>query len=309
MGGSGGGYFSRDPKGAMRELRASQKKARDDQYVTQCNNLLSSYLSDFNDRDQELISQHLREIKKALENELEGTIDLKYGGSVSKHTFINGLSDVDSLVMLDNCELSDLPPDSAKEYLLTRLKERFPKTEITAGQLALTLKFRDTEIQLLPAVSCRDHVKIADETGTKWANIRPKEFSTVLNQINQEKAGKVIPVIKLAKAIINTLPERHQISGYHAESLAVDLFREYRAELRTKEMLQHYFTEGAKRVLRPMKDRTGQSVHVDDSLGPESSLERRIVSDAFSRIARRMDNADAAGRLEDWKSLFGDVNE
>ena len=307
MGGSGGGsYFSRDPEAAMRELKTSQKKARDDEYVAQCNNLLSSFLSDFNDRDQEAISRHLHEIKKALENELEGTIDLKYGGSVAKHTFINGLSDVDSLVMLDNCELSEQSPDSAKEYLLTRLKERFPKTEIKAGQLAVSVRFGDAEVQLLPAVSCRDHVKIADETGARWANIQPKEFSRVLTQINQEKAGKIIPVIKLAKAIINNLPERHQISGYHAESLAVDLFRNYKAELKTKDMLKHYFAEGAQRVLRPIKDRTGQSVHVDDSLGSENSLERRIVSDAFSRIARRMNNADAAGRLEDWKNLFGD---
>jgi hypothetical protein len=307
MGGSGGGgYFSSDPKATMKALKASQEKAKDDQYVAQCNTLLASYLSDFNDRDLEAISRHLEEIKKALENELEGTIDLKYGGSVSKHTFINGLSDVDSLVMLDNCELSDRAPNSAKEYLLSRLKAHFPKTEMAAGQLAVTVKFGDAEIQLLPAVSCGDHVKIADETGTQWANIRPKEFSRVLSQVNQEKAGKVVPVIKLAKAIINNLPERHQVSGYHAESLAVDLFRNYKAELRTKEMLKHYFTEGAERVLRPIKDHSGQSVHVDDSLGAEYSLERRIVSDAFARIARRINNADAAGRLEDWLNLFGD---
>jgi hypothetical protein len=306
MGGEGGGYFNSDPKATMRALKASQEKAQDDQYVVQCNNLLSSYLSNYNDRDQEAISRHLEGIKYALENELEGTIDLKFGGSVSKHTFINGLSDVDSLVMLDNCELSEQPPDSAKEYLLSRLKERFPNTEITAGQLAVTVKFDDAEIQLLPAVSCKDHVKIADETGSRWTEIRPKEFSRVLSQLNQEKAGKVIPVIKLAKAIISTLPERHRISGYHSESLAVELFREYKTELRTKEMLKHYFAEGAQHLLRPIKDRTGQSVHVDDSLGAENSLERRIVSDAFSRIARRMNNADAAGRVEDWKNILGD---
>lgn len=307
MGGSGGGgYFSSDPKATMRALKASQEKARDDRYVTECNHLLKSYLSDFNDRDQEAISRHLAEIKKALEKELEGTIDLKYGGSVSKHTFIDGLSDIDSLVMLDSCELSDQPPDSAKSYLLSRLKERFPTTKITAGQLAVTLQFKDVEIQLLPAVSCRDHVKIADETGAQWASIRPKEFSNVLSKVNQEKAGKVIPAIKLAKAIINNLPERHRISGYHAESLAVDLFRNYKGNLRVSDMLKYYFTEGAQRVLQPIKDRTGQSVHVDDNLGGENSLERRIVSDAFSRVARRMNNADAAGRSEDWKNLFGD---
>lgn len=304
--GSGSGYFNHDPKDSMRDLKDSQQRAKNDQYETQCNALLGTYLSNFNDRDNEAISKHLAEIKRALDNELEGTIDLKFGGSISKHTFVNGLSDVDSLIMLDNCELSDQPPSSAKEYLLNRLKERFPNTEITAGKLAVTVKFLDSEIQLLPAVSCRDHVKIADVTGTQWAIIKPKEFAKVLNQVNQEKAGKVVPVIKLVKAIIGNLPEPHRISGYHAESLAVALFRDCTVELKTKAMLKHYFSEGAVRVLQPIKDHTGQSVHVDDSLGGENSLERRIISDAFSRIARRINNADAAGRLEDWRNLLGD---
>jgi hypothetical protein len=302
MGGSGGSYFSGDPKKLVNSLASAQPNS---EYEAECNQLLSSFLTAFNDRNREAISRHLAEIRKALEKEIDGTIDLRYGGSVAKHTYVDGLSDIDSLVMLDSCELADSPPREAKAYLAERLRERFPKTEVIEGQLAVTVNFSDAQIQLLPAVSCADTVKISDERGSAWAEIRPREFTRVLTEVNQRNAGKVIPVVKLAKAIISTLPEKHQISGYHAESLAVEAFREYYGPLRPKEMLQHFFTEGAKRVFNPITDRTGQSVHVDDDLGPGASLERRILSDAFSRIARRMKNADAGARIDEWHNLFG----
>jgi hypothetical protein len=304
MGGGGGGYFSGDIGPTLRNLRAAQLQTRDEEYEAETNTLLASYLSAFNDRDRDSISRRLEEIKKALEKELDGTVDLKMGGSVSKHTYVDGLSDIDSLVMLDSCELAERSPAEAKDYLAARLSERFPKTEVTEGRLAVTVRFKDMEIQLLPAVSCRDHVKIADETGERWSAIKPREFSSALTRVNQENGGKVVPVVKLAKGIISNLPEKHRISGYHAESLAVALFRTYEGPQQPKEMLKHFFSEGAKRLNEPIRDRTGQSVHVDDYLGETGSLDRRIVSDAFARIGRRMSNADASSSAEVWRALF-----
>jgi hypothetical protein len=302
--GGGSSYFDEDPKSVLRDLQETQQKTIDATYEAECNNLLSSYLVEYNNRDQEAVARHLGEIKGALSRELDGTVDLRYGGSVAKHTYVNGLSDIDSLVMLDNCELADHPPGEAQDYLVSRLRARFPRTEVSRGRLAVTIHFDDAEIQLLPAVSCRNHVKIADAQGTDWATIRPTEFTKALSKTNQATAMKVVPVVKLAKAIIGNLPEKHQISGYHAESLAVNIFRNYTDTLRTKNMLNHYFNEGSTQVMTPVTDRTGQSVHVDDYLGPSGSLKRQIISDAFARVARRMKNADITRRLEDWRNLF-----
>jgi hypothetical protein len=126
----------------------------------------------------------------------------------------------------------------------------------------------------------------------------------VLSRVNDEQAGKVVPVIKLAKAIVANLPDSNRISGYHAESLAVKIFRAYTGPHDFKTMLRHYFEQAAIHSRTPIKDSTGQSVHVDDYLGKENSLERRIVSDAFSRVARRMANADLIQSVEQWTNLF-----
>ena len=306
MGGSGGGgYFRSDPNDIVKKLRESEAQTENTKYEAEVADLLGSFLTKFNQRDHEAISRHIAEIARVLEKDIEGTVDLLYGGSVAKHTYVDGLSDIDSLVILDSCELAEQSPELVKKYFAERLKERFPKTEVTEGRLSVTVHFSDAEIQLLPGVSCERHVKIADKTGQEWSQIRPKDFTSVLSKTNQQKGGKVIPVIKLAKAVIATLPDKHQISGYHAESLAVKIFSNFKGDLRPKTMLEHYFREASKFVRQPLRDRTGQSVHVDDYLGVQNSLERKIVSDAFSRVSRRMDNADNAGSLDEWVKLFG----
>ena len=306
MGGSGGGgYFRGDIDSTLKQVQEAKEKSKNEEYEARSNTYLSGLLSQFNDRDVDAINRHLDEIRKALEKDIDGTIDLRFGGSVAKHTYVDGLSDVDSLVMLDNCELAGSSPELAKDYLADRLIERFPQSEVSEGRLAVTVKFQDAEIQLLPAVSCRNEVKIPDASGMEWSQVDPRAFTRVLSDRNDQTGKKLVPVVKLAKALIANLPEQQQISGYHAESLAVDVFAGYKGPFTSKAMLQHFFVEGAKRVMSPILDQTGQSVHVDEYMGGQGSLERKIVSDAFNRAARKMERADSAGRVEDWQSIFG----
>lgn len=306
MGGGRGSYFSSDANELKRKLQTTDESTERSDYDARVAELLSSQLTSFNARDHDAIRRHLAEIKKALEMELEGTIDLLYGGSVARHTAINGFSDTDSLIILDSCELADKTPGDAKEYFAQRLQERFPRTEVTEGNLAVTVRFADAEIQLLPAVSCESNVKIADSSGSGWAEINPKKFSDALTRVNKKVGRQLVPVVKLAKGIIYNLSEKHRISGYHAEALAALIFNNYSGELTPKAMLQHYFKEASVRVRKPIKDRTGQSIHVDDDLGSPNSLERKIISDSFERISRRIANADNACSVDEWRRLFGE---
>ena len=303
MGGSGSRFSASQ---ARQDLRDARDEVRDNAYETSCNNLLRELLVNYNDRDVTAVRTHVEEIEKALGKEVEGSISLVFGGSVAKRTYVEGLSDVDALVNLANCDLADASPNEAKFYLVNRLQERFPNTEVTESTLAVTVKFGDVEVQLLPAVTCNNSTHISNEDGTDWSPISPRQFTEALSGVNEAKGGKVVPVIKLAKAIVATLPEQQRVSGYHAESLAVEMFGDYTGPYTLKAMVKHYFEEGARRVLTPIRDSTGQSVHVDDALGAANSLERRRVSDALARIARRMGNADAAGTLEGWQGLFSD---
>ena len=68
--------------------------------------------------------------------------------------------------------------------------------------------------------------------------------------------------------------------------------------------IRHFFEKAPDHVKQPIKDSSGQSVHVDGYLGGANSLERRIVADALGRIGRKIRNADGASSSERWKELF-----
>lgn len=306
MGGSRGGFFGRktDPKRLSDKLRQTEAKTIDEKWETQVNDLISSLLPKINRWENETIRKHLETLRTALGKEIEGTINLLYGGSVAKHTYVDGLSDIDSLVILNKTELKDMTPQEVKKYLFSCIKDRLPKTLIKEGNLAITIKFKDAEIQLLPAIRYKSGIRIADSTGKDWAFIKPREFSDLLAEVNSDTGYKVVPIIKLSKSIISGFPKNRRLPGYHVEALSVEIFRKYDGPKTPKAMLKHFFSDTPKLVLSPITDRTGQSLHVDDYLGPRDSLERKMVADSLSRIGRRMQNADGAHSLDEWRNIL-----
>lgn len=306
-GGGGGGYFSRkqDPKKQSQKLRESEEQARDAKFESDVSQVIASQLVDYNDRDSEAIGDHLDTIKKALEKDIEGTIDLRFGGSVDKHTYVDGLSDIDSLVQLEKSELKGMKPGKVLDYFYARLKDRLPKTTIRKGDLAVTLTFEKVEIQLVPVIRSGTGLKISDRSGKEWSKINPVGFSNQLTKINQKTDGKLIPTIKLVKAILSKLPEQRRLSGYHIEALSVEIFRGYKDSKTPKRMLSHFFEEAAIKVLKPVVDKTGQSGYVDDYLGESKSTQRRVMADSLGRLARKIRNADGAHSVEQWKTILG----
>ena len=100
------------------------------------------------------------------------------------------------------------------------------------------------------------------------------------------KDGRVVPVVKLAKAMaycFNTRPKR-KISGYDTVSLAIDAFKDYQGPLEVKTMLVHLLGHSMDAVKSPITDSTGQSRHVDEYLGPAGSKLRRGASAQFGQM-------------------------
>ena len=122
-------------------------------YEARVNALLEEAVSDYSDRDVEAIRRHIETLKKALESDIEGTVDLLFGGSTQKHTYVNGLSDVDLLARIDDPSLNSLSPRQLLRRFAARIQQRLPNTEVTPGQLAVTVRYSDgQELQVLPAV-------------------------------------------------------------------------------------------------------------------------------------------------------------
>lgn len=306
MGGSGGSYFTGEvtPEQLARRTREAEAGARSEAFESQVADYLASLLAQYNDRDIDSTRTVFGSLKRDLENEVEGTIDLLYGGSVSKHTYVDGLSDVDALVLMDRTELAERSPRELQQVLAACLRSRYGSEAVSTGQLAVTLHHRDQTIQLLPALRDGARFMIASSDGNGWSRINPDGFATALTKTNKAMNGKLVPCIKLAKAVIAGFPEQQRLTGYHTESLAIAVFKSYDGPKTPKAMLKHFFDCAPECVLHPIRDSSGQSIYVDEYLGPANSLKRRIVADALARVARRIRNADGAKSIEGWKGLF-----
>ena len=277
-------------------------------YEAQVNALLEEVVSDYSDRDFEAIRRHVDTLKKALESDVEGIVDLLFGGSTQKHTYVNGLSDVDLLARIDDPALASLSPRRLLQRFAARIQQRLPNTKVTPGKLAVTVRYSDGhELQVLPALSTRGGgVRIARPSGDGWSNvIRPETFARKLTEVNRRCASRVVPTIKLFKAAQESMPENVRLSGYHSESLAVQAFEGYDGGRSYGEMLMHLCRSAAEGVKMPVRDRTGQSVHVDDYMGTSGSEVRQRSSRFLGRLVQRMEAADRQKRMSDWEDVFG----
>jgi hypothetical protein len=310
MGGSGGGgaFVGRSPEELRDLVRKAEDKSTGASFDAELGEILGKLLGAFNGRNHELVRSRLEDVKSALKNEIDGAFDQMFGGSVAKHTFVDGLSDIDSLVILDNTTLEAKSPQKALAHM-TRViaKQLGSEAKVEHGRMAVTVTYPDgMEIQLLPALKGKgSKVHVPSSRIDGWSQIDPVGFQEALTKYNKQCGGKLVPVIKLAKAINGQLPKAQQLSGYHMESLGIAAFKGYTGEKTSAAMLPVFFERARELVLKPIRDSTGQSVHVDAYLGDANSQARQAASHVLGRIARRMRNSTNAASDAQWRALFG----
>lgn len=310
MGGSssGGPFLRSDPEKLKKQIRHTEERTADAAFETSVNETLTQLLAHFNNRDVALVNDRLNAIKELIEGEIEETVDTLLGGSVAKHTYVDGLSDIDSLLIVDDTKYKDAKP----RLILAALEEILRKglgteANVNVGRIAVTVSYPDgMQIQLLPARRSEEGLRVPAWRLDGWSAIEPEKFQRGLTKRNAECNGKLIPTVKLVKAINSTLPDDVQLTGYHVESLAIAAFRGYEGPRTFSRMLPHFFEKAKDLVLAPIADRTGQSVHVDEYLGDANSAPRHQVSHLLARIGKRIKNAMAAKSQEQWRALFGE---
>ncbi|MFZ2725059.1 MAG: CBASS oligonucleotide cyclase [Methylococcaceae bacterium] len=303
MGGSSGRLSYRNDSSSLKDIE--NRKSETD-YASEVSQIIKDVLKIFNDRDTESINKHIEEVEKILSKDIEEFVDMRFGGSVSKHSYVDGLSDIDILVNVANTEYANKTPQELISDFTKLIKQRFPNTEVTQGKMAVTIKYSDgCELQLLPTLKTTTGIRIANAEGNGWSNVvKPQKFAEKLTEINNKCSGRVVPVIKLFKGMQSSLPQDIQLSGYHIESLAVNAFKSYSDNLNPKDMLKHLCRYVANNVKNPVADSTGQSVHVDDKLGKSNSESRQKISHQFERLSNKLDSADNKKDSSIWDNLL-----
>ena len=274
----------------------------DDRFNEYCEALLARY----NNRNTRAITRHIESLCSFLREDGNHVVQTMYGGSVRRRTYVNGLSDVDVLLIVNESSLISRPPTEVIAYVRDTISRWLPRNPVSAGNLAVTVGYSDgTEIQVLPAIRTNTGgIRIAEPGSTRWSNVaQPDRFAAKLTEVNQARGSRVVPVIKLAKAIADCFVTRQsrKISGYHMESLAIDAFRHYSCQLDSKTMLNHLFRHSMTAVMRPIADSTGQSRYVGEHLGPANSASRQRTSTYFGQMRGKVNSCRTRA---DFDNLF-----
>ena len=309
--GGGGGFFPSDlkPEEIQRKVERSLDKTKKEEFEAKVANFIQDLLIQYNDRKPSEIQDKLNKIQKIIEKDIENVIDLKFGGSISKHTYVDGLSDVDTLILINNTELINKTPGQIQDFFLSKLKKGLKEIQkLDKGTLAVTVEFKDgTVIQLLPAIKVGDKFKIASSDGKAWSEINPKGFTDQLTNINKTLGGKAVPGIKIIKSINAQFPGTKQMTGYHIESLAIEAFKSYSGEKTPKALIEQFFNKAKDLVLFPIKDKSKQSIRVDDYLGPKNSDDRKSISHQLDIISRKIRSANNTDSIASWREILGEL--
>lgn len=304
MGGGGGGFIPSSSEALQSKIEAAREEERK-KLDSSVNELLRGYLCQYNDRDTELTQDRLESLAGTIGDDIN-IESIMFGGSVAKHTYVDGLSDIDALVVLDRSNTQGLSSQEVISDLCEILKVQLSQKDIDSietGKLAVTINYSDgTELQLLPAVRVDGSVKVPSADGVGWNQTNPEKFQQELTQENKKLNGALIPSIKLVKSLVSDLPKQQQLSGYHIEALAIDAASSHKGDMTPKTLISHILDHASARVRKPIRDLTGQSNNVDDYLGDANSTQRKIASQALSGINRRL---NAATSLAQWKAMFG----
>ena len=262
----------------------------DDRFNEYCEGLLASYKR----RNTRTVTQRLESLCGFLRQK-GNVVQTMFGGSVRKGTYVTGLSDVDALLIVNQSSLVNQPPARAIEYVRDTIQGRLQQNTVSAGNLAVTVSYSDEiEIQILPAIRTNSGgVRIADPGSNQWSSVaRPDDFARKLAKVNTARDGRVVPIIKLAKAMADCFISRpsRKISGYHMESLAIDAFKDYQGPLDPSNMLIHLLEHLMDAVKSPITDSTGQSRYVDDKLGRADSGPRKRASTYFGQMRSKVNS-------------------
>ena len=81
-----------------------------------------------------------------------------------------------------------MKPEEVLHYFKKISEERLTKSEIKVGDLAVTVKFKSSniEIQLLPCIKTTTGFRIVDIETKNWSKvIKPDKFAQTLSEVNK----------------------------------------------------------------------------------------------------------------------------
>src|SRR4051812_8349577 len=171
MGGSGGTFSRHKPAEVAQRVRDEERRIDASEFETRLASRLGQLLGRYNDRDAGLARERLDQLLGSLAPSIAEEVDLVMGGSVAKHTYVDGLSDIDSIVIFNDTPLEDRSPQKILARLVRDLTADLkPGAKLTAGSIAVTIEYPDgMTLQLVPGLRDGEKLKVPAWKGNDWS--------------------------------------------------------------------------------------------------------------------------------------------
>ena len=179
MAGGGGSVFStsQTPEQLSDRIRRAEAETSAAAFETQLSEILGGLLAGYNARDTPLIQERLEDVKEHLEGAIEGTTDQLFGGSVAKHTYVDGLSDIDAMLIINDTELANHDPATALDRIAEILTKELKNAKVGHGNMAVSIEYPDgMQLQLLPTIRTKEGLRVPSSRHAGWSHIDPQSF-------------------------------------------------------------------------------------------------------------------------------------
>jgi hypothetical protein len=243
-------------------------------------------------------------------------------GSYRRRTLIAPMrdADVDIIVVLDRA-YRRRGPRAVLDLVKDTLREEYPSSKISCNGQAVTIRFSDFTVDVVPAFETwwdSDVLDICNSGDGTWIRTNPGKHIKISSEVNDRTGGLLVPSVKMLKAW-NRAAGR-PMRGFHLEVVAWKVLDPgWRASWfgaglgmgSDPENLARFFAEAPGRLRRRLPDPARDDGDLGAYLtGPGRAEAIAMLETAGSRCRRAAEllaGGDAAGAGDLYRKVFGDA--
>ncbi|MBL9165624.1 MAG: hypothetical protein JNL18_23070 [Planctomycetaceae bacterium] len=255
------------------------------------------------------VSTRQSNVRAAVKKELT-TLDDFLTGSYKRDTLVAPLSqaDIDIFVVLHSQYFEQNGQAALLDKVRGVIARTYPDTKISRAGQAVTIKFSDFYVDVVPGFSRKGGgYLIPDVPGKRWIGTDPKKHVELWTRRNSDKGGKFVPLIKMLKGWNKKHGEL--LRSFHLECIAYDVMGPYTVDYPTS--VRYVLDQARNRVQNGVSDPAGYGGNVGNY------LDTQVKKDALiTKLKAAYDKAIEAENLakeskisaayDKWRVVFGD---
>jgi hypothetical protein len=259
------------------------------------------------DLQESTVSKRQKDVRDVLDKGL--TIHESFlTGSYSRSTMIAPLkaADVDIFIVLDASYYKSDGYASLLDKVKGVLKKEYETPEVSRNGQAVTIKFRDFMVDVVPSFYRTGGGFLIPNTYTKnWISTDPKKHVSLFASANQANNSRLKPVIKMLKCWNRNIS--FDLNNFHVEVLAYHIFNNITIS-DFSSGVRYFFDKGRLEVRKKNADPAGYSDDVGTYLNNRLDKAQSQFATAYNRAIKAEEYA-AKGKFDaavgEWRKIFG----